>query len=209
MKTSMLATGHNHKVFFSVVSSIMIDMMDYFIRCKQSTQFVFHDQAMLRYVALLGTVRMIRGVNHYVASAMKRSPSMPLMRLLAFPFLLGMALQKWDRVPPKMAQIAVGVFRQRRWLTTTAFANPARNFLGLRNIRIGRRAMFIEVFGRMIAVMRLEGNRLPATAGANWESVRIVHRGIIADCRRKCNHKMGVLPWHLSRARTNTVRSTS
>lgn len=122
MIRTVLAWRHQHKIFFSIVITLMIPVMYNFVIAQHPTQFALHHKPVLLYVAVFVSLGMVRGIYQHVATCISIAATLPLMGLRAC-FERAVSAQARNGVPSKMPLVAVGGPSQRRRFTATTLTN--------------------------------------------------------------------------------------
>lgn len=60
---------HELEIFYSVIRSVVIAVMDDLFACKKAAQMLFHDYSMFKDIALRIAVRVRRNIDHVIAAA--------------------------------------------------------------------------------------------------------------------------------------------
>lgn len=169
---AVLASGKHHKIFKSIIVFDSVDVVDVFVRLKNSAVRLFPDVAMLTHVALLVGVRVSGHVQNDVSVHSARTSAIPAM--IIWPKLFGAMAGKIRNVMVKKPSLAL--FRARRnsgWpISTPTLADTTRNTLWWRNVtrpafscRFSRfRHVAQEKLRGLIFMSRLRHNRAAAAA---------------------------------------------
>ena len=60
---------HEFQVLYSVVRSVVVAVVDDFLSCKETTKMLFHNNSMLKDIALRIAVRVRWNIDHIIAAA--------------------------------------------------------------------------------------------------------------------------------------------
>lgn len=164
----MFANLHQGEIFRAIIRTITIDVMRYFVICQKSAKLLFQYQAVFADIAILGSCRVIGRQNPNIASWLVDVPSTFPVGICWPMSLRIVATNIWHRVSSEIALTTIGLLGYGGTPTATTFTKTAGDFFGIRRVitRTPTGLMAKHILRRMIAMMRLGNNCLPASTGA-------------------------------------------
>lgn len=146
MQAAMFAACHYLKVLRTVISTVVVDVMDYLVVSQKAANLRLSDQAMLEHMWMAGGCRrMVRCIDHSVSIAMHRFPALPctaIFRIARHEQRVPVAKSQRNTLDPAFS--SVSSWRKPRLFATSALAGTIRNRWG---ILAGHSGLLSRVWG--------------------------------------------------------------
>lgn len=137
------------KILGAIVLLVLVLVVNQLVRQQAPTEFGLHHESMFENVPFVPhRVRMVRGVNEYIALSIEHPTAAPSMTFA--PSLMGTVADPVRiRVARKMALAAYCLRFQRhdpRWLAATTLTNAGRNLVWRRNVAMSTHEYNLNYF---------------------------------------------------------------
>lgn len=168
MKAHVIGLQQHTQILFTVVATLVVQVVNILGWLDQPAKNLFHDQAVLEYVASGVGVGMIGSVHVDVAAAMHEAAAFPRVATRALDHRrIRMTHQAWNRVAAKVPLGPFGVRGERSDPAASTLAEAGGDFLGCGSVAdVPHAPVTLQELRQSVSVFRMGLDDAAATTGA-------------------------------------------